>query len=139
MKNIGKILTACVVVLTATVAFAGPPHEAPHHDRGNSGVRLAADIVGLVGASLDILAPRPVVVTPQPQQVVVTTQPQPVVVAQPTVQNVVYTTVPATQVVYTTPAPVVYRRTYHRAPPPPPAPRHGHGPGHGPGHGHGRR
>lgn len=114
MKNIGKILAVCAVLLTASVAFAGPPPC--HHDRGNSGVRLAADIVGLVGASLDILSPRPVIVT------------------QPAVTEVVYT--PATQVIYTTPAPVVYTRPVYRwTPPPPPPPRHHHGPG--PHHGHG--
>jgi hypothetical protein len=109
MKNIGKILTVCAVLLTASVAFAGPPPC--HHDRGNSGVRLAADIVGLVGASLDILSPRPVIVT------------------QPAVTEVVYT--PATQVIYTTPAPVVYTRPVYRwTPPPPPPPRHHSGHGH---------
>ena len=39
--------------------------EARHHDDGR-GVRLATDIVNLVGASLNLLNPRPVVVAPAP-------------------------------------------------------------------------
>lgn len=57
-------------------------HEYRHHDRCNRGVRTAADIVSLVGASLEILrGPQPVIVT----------QPEPVVVPQPVVQPVYYT------------------------------------------------
>ena len=62
----GALLAACSV-------FAGPPHH-PHGYRGSSGVRLAADIIGLVGLGLDILRPPvvpvvPAVVAPAPQPV----------------------------------------------------------------------
>ena len=37
-----------------------PPPRHHHHHGGSDGVRLAADIVGLVGASVNLLAPRQV-------------------------------------------------------------------------------
>ena len=49
-----------LVAITAGALMAGPHHHAPHH--GNNGVRLAADIVNLVGAGLRIINPPPVVV-----------------------------------------------------------------------------
>lgn len=48
-----------LVAITAGTLMAGP-HHAHHH--GNNGVRLATDIVNLVGAGLRIINPRPVVV-----------------------------------------------------------------------------
>ena len=66
-----KIFSIIVVVCMGMMLYAGPPH---HHHHGhhvppppsyrvNNGVRLAADIVGLVGAGLSVLRP-PVVYTP---------------------------------------------------------------------------
>ena len=53
-----------LIVLVAITAGAlmAAPHHAPHH--GNDGVRLAADIVRLVGTGLQIINPQPVVVAP---------------------------------------------------------------------------
>ncbi len=75
------------------------PYYHHYHDRG-SGVRLATDIVNLVGASANLVAPAPAVVVQQPAPVVVQ-QPvvQPVVVQQPVVQ-------PAPVVIQAAPAPV---------------------------------
>lgn len=103
MNNTTKILTvAAIAIFAGTAAYAKPHHH--DHDRHN-GVRLATDIVRLVGASLDIVTPRPVIVT------------QPAVIAPPPV------VVP--------PRPHYY---YRPAPPPPkhhhrPAPRHHGGKG----------
>ncbi len=88
-----KFFVILLTVLVSIAVLAGPPPHHHHHGgpgwgRGygppprywgygygyrNDGVRLAADIVGLVGAGLYVLnPPRPVVVAPQPvvQQVV---------------------------------------------------------------------
>ena len=94
-----KFLIMLFVVLSMGTAFAGPNHHHGGH-RGpgcppppprycgryyggyyyrNDGVRLAADIVGLVGAGLSILNPRPVIVTTPVQTVVQ----QPIIVEQP--------------------------------------------------------
>lgn len=64
--------------------YWGPPPPGYYYRGGyyyrNDSVRLAADIVGLVGTSLNILnPPRPVVVTPS---VIIPSQ-QPVIVEQP--------------------------------------------------------
>ena len=69
------ILTAAALAAALTV-FGGPPPPPPHHhhDHGNSGVRLAAEIVGVVN---NALAPRAVVVQPAPPP------PRPVVVQPP--------------------------------------------------------
>ena len=99
MNKMFKTIPVLAVVMFATGVFAAPPGKrAPHHghDKGSDGVRLATDIVRLVGASLDIVAPRKTVVVAPPAQPVVV---QPAVVAPPP-----------------PPAPVVI------APPPPPAP-----------------
>ncbi len=125
MKNITKLLAVCAIAVTGTAVFAGPPPPPKHH-HDNDGVRLATDIVRLVGASLDLFAPRQVIYT------------------QPAVQQstIVYGQ-PNTTIVYTQPAPpppppprpVVIR--HHRPGPPPPPPHHGghKGPGKpGPGH-----
>ncbi|MBR2441210.1 MAG: hypothetical protein IKB25_13515 [Lentisphaeria bacterium] len=66
MKNTTKALTACLLVFAGTAVFAhGPGHG--HHHHGNDGVRLATDIVNLVGASLNVLTGGPVYVTPPPR------------------------------------------------------------------------
>jgi len=111
MKNTFLKITVCAAaVVIGTSAFAG--------DHCNSGVRLAADIVDLVGCSLNILRGPTVVYT------------EPVVYAEPA------------PVVYTAPAPVVYTapvycpppRPCYRPLPPPPPPRHyWYGPRRGPG------
>lgn len=100
-----KFLIA-VVGCAAFAVMAGP--HGCHH--GNDGVRLAADIVDLVGASLNILAPQTVITTP-----VVTTP----VVAAPVVTPVVAPVV-------VRPAVYPYRRYYRPCRPCPP-PRRGHG------------
>lgn len=64
-----------------------PPHH-HHHHGGSDGVRLAADIVGLVGASVNLLAPRPAAVV-VPAQPAVVVPAEPVMVQQPVQQPVV--------------------------------------------------
>ena len=67
------------------IGHHGGRHSVPrreHYD-GHDGVRLAADIVGLVGVALDIIAPPPVVVAPPPPVVVAPPPPPPVVVMPP--------------------------------------------------------
>lgn len=93
-----KFLIVLFIVSSMVTTFAGPSH---HHHGGyrgpgcppppppgryyggcyyrNDGVRLAADIVSLVGAGLSILNPRPVIVTTPAQSVIQ----QPVVIEQP--------------------------------------------------------
>ena len=82
MNKMFKTIPVLAVVMFATGVFAAPPGKrAPHHghDKGSDGVRLATDIVRLVGASLDIVAPRKtVVVAPPPPP-----PPAPVVIAPP--------------------------------------------------------
>ena len=106
-----KILIVLLFTFTIISIFAGqPPHRGHCPGRGygpphryyyrprpyyrcgyyyrNDGVRLAADIVGLVGAGLYILNPsRPVVITPPTQTVIQ----QPVIVEpqQPTYIKVI--------------------------------------------------
>ena len=65
---------------------APPPPHHHHHHGGSDGVRLAADIVNLVGASVDLLAPRPAAVV-VPAQSTVVVPAEPVVVQQPVVQQ----------------------------------------------------
>ena len=87
MKNTFLKTTICAaVVVIGTSVFAGDHHHGPP-----SGVRLAADIVDLVGCSLNILRGGTTVVYTEPAPVVYTT-PAPVV--------------------YTTPAPVVYTKKF---------------------------
>ena len=75
MTNTTKFLAvATLAICTGTAAYAGPHH---HHHGGSDGVRLATDIVRLVGASLNLVAPPPVVVAPPPP-VVVAPPPPPV-------------------------------------------------------------
>ena len=109
------IVTAC-----GTVLFAGPRHDRRHHhhDKGSKGVRLATDIVNLVGAVLNPNPPTTVVVNPAPapvQTVVVTPPPRRTVVVAPPPPP------PRTVVVVPPPPP---RRTVVVTPPP----RHHHRP-----------
>lgn len=122
-KGIKTVLTVAVII-TCTGVMAGPRHH--HHHKHNNGVRLATDIVNLVGAGLNILAPRPVVVT------------APAVVAPRVIGTTTNIVAPAP--VYTAPAPVVYTTPapVYYAPPPPPPPRHHHHHHHRPPH-HGHR
>jgi len=74
--NLKKFTLALVVVGGCTLpVMAGHGH----HHKENDGVRLAAEIIGLVGA---VLNPQPVVVTPAPV-VVAPPPPPPVVVPAP--------------------------------------------------------
>ena len=54
------VLLGCSSVLSVAEA---KPH---HHHRGSDGVDLATSIVNLVGAALNLVNPRPVVVVPAP-------------------------------------------------------------------------
>lgn len=56
------------LLLTGVLAFAAlaPMSAQAHGPKHNDGVRLATDIVNLVGASVRLLNPYPVVVTPAP-------------------------------------------------------------------------
>ena len=75
-------------MLVPMSAQAGDRHH--HHHRHNDGIVLATDIVNLVGASLNVLRPAPVVVeqpvvvapAPAPVVPVVVPRPQPVVVVE---------------------------------------------------------
>ena len=93
-------------VFAPTAVQAGPHHH-DHHRGGNNGVRLATDIVRLVGASVglarEVIDPAPVVVAPAPA-------PAPVVVA-PAPAPVVVAPAPAPVVVAPQPAPVVVLKT----------------------------
>ena len=62
MNNTTKIITvAAFAIFAGTAAYAG------HHPHGgNKGVRLATDIVRLVGATVNTIAPRPAVIAPPP-------------------------------------------------------------------------
>ena len=72
MNNTTKIITvAAFAIFAGTAAYA-----APHHHGGNNGVRLATDIVRLVGATVNTIAPRPVVVAPPPPVKVVVPPPR---------------------------------------------------------------
>ena len=92
-----KTVLAVAVIATCAGVMAGPHHH--HHHKPNNGVRLATDIVNLVGASLNLAAPRPAVVT-----------------------------IPAvvTPAIIGTTAHIVAPQVYHAPPPPPPPPRHHH-------------
>lgn len=114
MNKLVKLTLLVAVIATSSSVMAG-----------SRGVRLATDIVNLVGASAELIAPRrttvvvnnpapvvaPVVVAPAP---VVVSQPAPVVVTQPApvVVAPAPVVVPTSTVVVSTPAPrrVIYRR-----------------------------
>ncbi|MBR2373467.1 MAG: hypothetical protein IKA87_04480 [Lentisphaeria bacterium] len=55
-----------VAFLCACPVMAGARGHHPHHRGGNDGVRLAANIIGLVGAALKTAEPAPIVITPPP-------------------------------------------------------------------------
>ncbi len=92
-----KILSAALVlgVLGAGTVLAGPPPPPEcgpcrRHDCGSDGVRMAANILSLVGAGLNILRGPQTIVVNQPavevQPAVVTEPivvPQPVIVSRP--------------------------------------------------------
>lgn len=125
MKTTKLLIFLATMSLFAGQAFAGPPPHGGHHHHhhgysGSSGVRLAADIVGLVGVSLDILrGPTVVYTAPAVQPVVQPVYTTPVV--QPVYTTPVYTVPAVRPVYYTTPVytvpaprPVYYRRPYCR-------------------------
>lgn len=102
MRNTKIALVIAVAAVCTLPAMAGPHHR-DHH--GNDGVRLAANIIGLVNTALKPkVVTVPVAVTPPP---VVVTHPAPVIHCPP-------------------PPP------RHHRPLPPPRARHGH---HKGGHG----
>ncbi|MBR2911974.1 MAG: hypothetical protein IKC05_10210, partial [Lentisphaeria bacterium] len=63
-----KLIVFGVALLCGATLCARPHHGRHHH--GNKGVRLATDIVNLVGASVNtvaaVVAPRPAVVVAPP-------------------------------------------------------------------------
>ena len=64
MKNtILKTTVCCAAIVIGTSVFAGDHHRGPDRHNENNGVRLATDIVNLVGASLNVLRPTAVVYT----------------------------------------------------------------------------
>lgn len=84
--NLKKFTLALVVVGGCTLpVMAGHGH----HHKENDGVRLAAEIIGLVGAVLNphpaVVAPAPVVVAPPPPPppIVVPAPPTPVIIHRP--------------------------------------------------------
>lgn len=86
--NVKFVAVMLIVAACGTALFAGPRHDRRHHhhDKGSKGVRLATDIVNLVGAVLNPNPPTTVVVNPAPapvQTVVVAPPQQTVVVAPP--------------------------------------------------------
>ena len=85
--NLKKITLALIVVGGCTLpVMAGHGH----HHKENDGVRLAAEIIGLVGAVLNpqpavVVTPAPVVVAPPPPPppIVVPVPPAPVIIHRP--------------------------------------------------------
>ena len=80
MKVFKIALGIGIIGLCAMPVMAGP-HHGRHHHHGNDGVRLAANIIGLVGAALQgpqtavtqpavVVTPPPVVHCPPPPRVV---------------------------------------------------------------------
>ena len=73
-----KFVVFGIALLCGATLCAGP-HRGGHH-HGNKGVRLATDIVNLVGASVNtvaaVAAPRPAVVVAPPPRVVVAPPPR---------------------------------------------------------------
>ena len=76
------------LLLTGVLAFAAlaPMSAQAHGPKHNDGVRLATDIVNLVGASVRLLNPYPIVITPAP----VVVQPAPVVIQEPIIVDPIY-------------------------------------------------
>ena len=52
-----KIFSVIIVGCIAVILNAGPHHHGPPPSRPNNGIRLASDIIGLVGMGLDVLRP----------------------------------------------------------------------------------
>ena len=141
--TVGGLVTIC----TAVPLFAGPGGPPPHQHGGSSGVRLAADIVGLVRTAVApigiIAAPcvtAPVVVPPAPR--VVVAPPAPYYVNTPYCGGYAapyyYETTPYYYGGYA--APYYYETTWRGyAPPPPRGGWGGHRPHGGPGGRGGRR
>ncbi len=131
-----KFVVFGITLLCGATLCAGP-HRGGHH-HGNKGVRLATDIVNLVGASVNtvaaVVAPRPTVVVAPPPPVVVTPPPRVVVAPPPPV-----VVAPPPPVVVAPPPPVVVappprvvvapppRHVRHHRPAPPPRYHHGRG------------
>lgn len=131
MKKSAWILILGLSLVSCTSLLAGPPRGGGHgggrYDgrdwRRNDGVRLATDIVNLVGASINILRPQPTIVVPAQQfgNPGYYVQPAPpVIVQQP----------------YVAPTPVVISPPVYIAPPrhfapPPPQPYRPAEPRHG--------
>ena len=130
-----KFIVFGIALLCGATLCARPHHGGHHH--GSKGVRLATDIVNLVGASVNtvaaVVAPRPAVVVAPPPPVVVAPPPRvvvapppPVVVAPP--PRVVVAPPPrhhrpVTHVVVAPPP----RHVRHHRPVPPPRYHHGRG------------
>ena len=122
-----KLIVFGIAILCGATLCARP--HGGHHHHGSKGVRLATDIVNLVGASINtaaaIVAPRPAVVAPPPPVVVtppprvVVAPPPPVVVAPPPPVVVA----PPPRVVAPPPRP----GRHHRPAPPPQRQYHGRG------------
>ena len=70
MKAMKIALVLGIAAICTVPAMAGPHHGRGAHHRGNDGVRLAANIIGLVNTALRapaaVVTPPPVVVTPPP-------------------------------------------------------------------------
>ena len=126
MTHTTKILAAAALaIFTGTAVYAGPYH---HHHCGNDGVRLATDIVRLVGASLNLVAPPPPVVIAPPPPIVVT-PPAPVILPSPVIlPPPVPVILPPPEPVVVAPPPPQPRRIYRGAPQPhfPRGPHHHH-------------
>lgn len=75
------------LLLTGLLAFAAlaPMSAQAHGPKHNDGVRLAADIVNLVGASVRLLNPYPVVIVPAP-----VIEQTPVVIQEPIIVDPIY-------------------------------------------------
>ncbi|MBQ9753145.1 MAG: hypothetical protein IJV93_00160 [Lentisphaeria bacterium] len=70
MKAMKIALVLGIAAICTVPAMAGPHHGRGAHHRGNDGVRLAANIIGLVNTALRapaaVVTPPPVLVTPPP-------------------------------------------------------------------------
>ena len=109
-----KTVCAGLIFFCAAAVMAAPPPRGRHgHHHGNSGVRLAADIVNLVGAGLRTLHAAAIPVQPV---AAVPVQPVPEVPVQPVLVQPQY-------VYYYNTCPAVPAR-YYPAPPVPPGHRH---------------
>ena len=62
--------TRFLVVVTIAIFTGSAAYAEPHHHDGCNGVRLATDIVRLVGASLNLISPPPPIVIAPPPPVI---------------------------------------------------------------------